>query len=157
MITAETRKEPSETAALAGLIHQLDKKEIMVVSSSLIKTEVLETDMTKQERDVFEGVIKRRSVVQLKDPNSEIMDISAKIRNYYRAARKNDNTAIRPPCTPDAIHLATAIYYECDKFFTLDYKDKKDSCGILKLTNPIANEYQLDLSKPYVEQAGLAV
>ncbi len=157
MITAEQRKDQSETAALSGLMNELDNKEIMVVSSTLIDTEVLEADMTDQQKAIFQDVLKRRSVVQIKDPTRPIMATSSEIRNFYKNLKNQDQNALKSPSTPDAIHLATAIYYECDAFFTLDEKNKPDGCGLLKLTNPIAGAYNLDICKPYVQQAGLAV
>lgn len=154
MITAEQRRNQSETAALAGLVHELDNREIMVVSSTLIYAEVLEADMTDQQKAVFQEILKRRSVVQIKDPSGPIMAIVSKIRNYYKELKNKDVNSLKPPSTPDAIHLATAIYYECGAFFTLDEKNKPDGCGLLKMTNPIAGAYTLNICKPYAQQPG---
>ncbi|WP_321392166.1 PIN domain-containing protein [Emcibacter sp.] len=157
MITAERRLDSSETAAMAGLVNQLDQKEIIVVSSSLINSEVLEADMTEQQKTVFQCVVQRKSVVQLKDPNPEIMQISAKIRNYYKEIKNNNPKAHKAPSVPDTIHIATAIYFECDEFFTLDKNNKPDGCGLLNLESPIAGEYDLKIVKPHVRQAGLSL
>ncbi len=155
IITAEQRKDPAETAAIAGLPQILDKKEIIAVSSSLIYSEVLESDLNAQQKAVFEAVTKRRSVVQIKDSTKDIHTLAGEIRSFYKTQKAADPSAIKTPQTADAIHLATAIYYECDSFYTLDSKDKLDGCGLLKLTNPIAGKYILTITKPIVDQTGL--
>lgn len=157
MITAEQRKDPAETSAIAGLVKMLDDKEIIVNSSSLIFSEVLEADLTEQQKSLFEGVTRRKSVVQIKDPTKEINKLAGDIRSFYKTQRSNDPTAVKTPSGLDAIHIATAIYYDCSMFYTLDAKDKTDSCGLLKLTNPIAGKYILTITKPVVAQGGLAV
>ena len=157
LITAEQRKDPVETAAIAGLIQLMDKKEIIVVSSSHIFAEVLEADFTDQQKAIFDGATKRRSVVQIKDATKDISKLAGEIRSYYKAQRDADPSAIKTPAGADAIHLATAVYYECSSFYTVDAKDKGDSCGLLKLTNPIAGKYILAITKPVVDQAGFAV
>lgn len=157
IITGEQRKDPSETAALAGLVRQLDDQDIIVVCSTLVYVEVLEADMTDRQKAVFQALLNKRSVVQIKDPIRPIMAIAAEIRSYYKALKNKGDTGLRPPGTPDAIHLATAIYYECDAFFTLDEKNKPGGCGLLKMQNPIAGMYALHICKPYVSQPGPAV
>lgn len=157
MITAEPRKDPAETASIAGLIKLLDDKEIVVLSSSTIFAEVLETDLTPDQRKIFEGVTNRRSVVQIKDANKDINKLAGEIRGYYKEQRALDKNNPKTPSGADAIHLATAIFYECPTFYTLDSKDKPDSCGLLKLTNPIAGKYVLTITKPVVSQGGLPV
>lgn len=155
MITAEKRKDHSETAAIAGLSKIIDDKEIVVVSSSQIFSEVLEADLTDQQKTIFENVTKRRSVIQIKDATKNINKLAGEIRSFYKARKAADPTAVKTPSGPDAIHLATAIYYECKAFYTIDAKDKADSCGLLKLTNPIAGKYILTITRPIVDQAGL--
>lgn len=157
MITAELRKDPAETAAISGLVNLLDNREIVVLSCSTIYAEVLEADLTDQQKAIFESVTKRRSVVQIKDANRDVNKLAGEIRSYYKTQRNNDPNAVKTPAGQDAIHLATAIYYECPTFYTLDAKDKPDSCGLLKLTNPIAGKHMLTITKPIVMQAGLPV
>ncbi len=157
MITAESRKDPAETASIAGLVKLLDDKEIIALSCSTIFSEVLEADLTDQQKQIFEGVTKRRSAVQIKDATKDINKLAGEIRSYYKQQRALDPSNPKTPGGQDAIHIATAIYYECSTFYTLDAKDKADSCGLLKLTNPIAGKYILTITKPIVGQAGLAV
>lgn len=151
MITAEQRTDPAETAAIAGLPKILDDKEIIAVSSSQIYSEVLEADLTDQQKATFEAVTRRRSVVQIKDPTKDIQKLAGEIRSFYK------KQGVKAPSGPDSVHLATAIYYECDAFYTTDAKDKKDSCGLLKLTNPIAGKYVLTISRPVAQQGGFPV
>ena len=125
MIKGEQRKDPTETAALAGLPYILDKKEIIVVSSTLIKVEVLEADLTEQQANIFKQVLKRKSVVQIVDATSPIMDKASEIRNYYKTIRNSDSSAARQPSTPDAIHLATAIHSTVMLFLHLMVKTKR--------------------------------
>jgi predicted nucleic acid-binding protein len=157
MITKEQRTDPAETTAIGGLPNQLDKKEFIAVVSSLVRAEVLEADMTEQESYIFNSVMKRRRQVQVKDASSPIMELAHEIRNYYKNAKNTGISILRPPSVPDAIHLATAIYYGCSKFYTLDSNDKKDNCGLLKLTSPIAGKYNLQVMKPILVQGGFNV
>lgn len=148
MITGEQRQNASESAAVAGLVSSLDKKQIIVVSSSLLNTEVLETTMTEQQNTVFQGVMKRKSVVQMKEIITPITVLAGEIRNHYKSLKDKTKSNMHVPKTPDAIHLATAIYFECEIFFTFDE-------GLLGLSNPIAEKYVLNISKPYIDQLGL--
>lgn len=157
MITQEQRTNSSETAAVGGLTGLLDKRKIIAVVSSIVKVEVLEADMLPQQREVYEGVMRRKRQVQVKDVTNDITNLAAEIRNYYKDQRNKNPLAIKPPSTPDAIHLATAIYYGCEKFYTFDENDKKDNCGLLKMTNPIAGKYNIEITKPIVPQGGLNI
>lgn len=150
LITQEQRKDPAETAAIAGLVSCMERKEFIVVSSSLIFAEVLESTLTDQQKQIFQGVTKRKTVVQIKDAARPIMDLCGEIRNFYRAQKQRDPEHTKIPSIPDAIHISTAIYYECTHFYTLDD-------GILSLANPIAGRYTLSMTRPSVIEPGFAV
>lgn len=157
MITAEQRKNQAETAALAALVPQLDKKQLICLVSTLVRVEVLDADLTPQQKNVFTSLLSRKSLIQIKEPSVPIMDLASELRSYYKEQKKQNPLSPKTPSTPDAIHLATAIHYECDFFYTLDEKDKPDSCGLLKLQSPIAGKYLLQIVKPQAIQMGLSV
>lgn len=157
MLTAETRREQSDTAALAGLVKELDSKQIVAVVSTLARVEILEADLSIQQIEVLKKLMQKKSVVQIKDVTVDIIDLAHEIRSFYKDIKNKDNKERKTLSVPDSIHLATAIYYECDSFYTLDEKNKPDGCGLLKLVPPIANKYTINLSKPNVTQLGLNV
>jgi hypothetical protein len=54
---------------------------------------------------------------------------------------------------PDCIHLASAIHYEANEFHTSDGTGAESGRGkLLKLTNPIAEKYELNITVPRTPQ-----
>jgi hypothetical protein len=54
--------------------------------------------------------------------------------------------------TPDALHLATAIWHGCDKLWTFDENDKKSGKsakrGLIPLTGTVGGKYPLCIELP---------
>ena len=44
--------------------------------------------MTDRQKAVFQALLNKRSVVQIKDPTGPIMTLAAEIRSYYKALKK---------------------------------------------------------------------
>jgi hypothetical protein len=80
------------------------------------------------------------------DVNARIARIAHDIRDFY--ARRNDG--LPTLTTPDALHLATAIAYECAAFYTLDAKNRPDkNRSLLSLSGGlVAGRYRLEVAKP---------
>ncbi|MBE8191656.1 MAG: type II toxin-antitoxin system VapC family toxin [Alphaproteobacteria bacterium] len=142
MIKAEQRDE-LDPAILPNLAEALDEEKIKVLSSALIIAECLECNFDDKQNEIFTDIFNNQEKVRLPDPDRNIMELSAEIRSFYKAK------GIKAPATPDAIHLATAIYYNCDEFFTLDKNNKADGSGLLNLETPIADKYNLKICLPH--------
>ena len=61
---------------------------------------------------------------------------------------------------PDAIHLATAFYFDCPMMFTFDENDvgegkSRPKRGLIPLTGLIADRYEIAITKPYSASKGL--
>src|SRR5439155_17868067 len=79
-----------------------------------------------------------------------IAGIAHNIRDFY--SKRNDG--LPTVTTPDALHLATAIAFKCDKFCTFDGADvkrpdkPKRSRPLLSLGDVVAGQYRLVIVKP---------
>ena len=51
---------------------------------------------------------------------------------------------------PDAIHLASAISFNCISLYTLDgTREDRKGLGLLQVEQPIAGKYNIQILKPY--------
>jgi predicted nucleic acid-binding protein len=159
MLTGEQRPG-DESAHVAGFAKELESRETVAVTSAITRAEILECSLTQQQRSVMERLI-RAPKVQVKDVTSQIGDLAQEIRNYYQQLKMDGKTQLPTLETPDAIHLATAIYYQCPTFFTFDEKDKigkeggRAKRGLIPLSPVIAGVYPLTICKPRAKSLGL--
>ncbi|MCH8916820.1 MAG: PIN domain-containing protein [Proteobacteria bacterium] len=155
----ENRK-PGEMEGVSGLVAGVDAGEIILVTSALTKTEILECTLTVEAIEMFERFTHRRSV-QIKDVTSRISTLAGEIRSYYQSLKDSNKTNLPTLSTPDAIHIATAIYWECEQFFTFDEIDEHGTSrpkrALIPLSGMVAEKYPLDICKPTVRQPGLAL
>jgi predicted nucleic acid-binding protein len=100
---------------LAEVVSMIDRKEAVLVTSVISRTEVLEASLSPQNQGTFDNVFKRTNC-KLVDVTSPISGLAHDIRSFYRANGRNLKT-------PDCTHLATAIAYECVEMHTFDEDD----------------------------------
>lgn len=98
--------------------------------------------------------------VQVKDISSPILDLAREIRNFYQEEKRSGRTNLPTVETPDAIHLATAIYYDCPRMFTFDENDRIEGAGrpkrgLIPLSGNVAGRYPLIIQKPFSNSMGL--
>jgi predicted nucleic acid-binding protein len=157
MLTGEQRKE-NESAQVAGFALEIERREVIAVTSALTQTEILGCTLTAQQQEIMTRLI-RPPKVQVKDVSQPIMTLTREIRDYYQAERKAGRSNLPTVETPDAIHLATAIYFECPRFFTFDENDhpggKNPKRALIPLSGKIAGRYPLEVCKPFCASAGL--
>jgi predicted nucleic acid-binding protein len=158
MLTGEQRKG-DESLHVAGFAAELERKEVIAVTSALTKGEILECTLTDQQKLIMERLI-RPPKVQRKDVSTPILDLAAEIRNYYQAEKQGGHTNLPTVDLPDAIHLATAIYYECPRMFTFDENDVPESKrrpkrALIPLSGNVAGRYPLIIEKPFSASMGL--
>jgi len=158
MITGEKRKG-DESQHVAGFALELEDKQIIAVTSAITQPEILECTLTEQERRVMERLI-RPPKVQVKDASQPIMTLAGEIRNFYQREKVEGRSNLPTVELPDAIHLATAIYYDCPIMFTFDENDRTEEKsrpkrGMVPLSGLVAGRYPLTICKPYSATVGL--
>ncbi len=136
----EIRQDPKDMLGVEKLVNLFDMGQIDIVTSTITLTEVLESSIDKESFLIFRALFSRRNC-HLVDVTREVAEISHQIRNFYHFP--NQMTL----GTPDCLHLATAIYYQCKTFYTFDGENKRDGM-LLSLPNPIADKYSLSILKP---------
>ena len=157
-ITGEKRKG-DEAEHVAGVMGELERRELVAVTSALTRTEILECSLTSQQKGVLDRLLAPPKT-QVKDVTRPILDIAAEIRNFYQEAKLGGLTNLPTVETPDAIHLATAIYFDCPMMFTFDENDvgegkSRPKRGLIPLTGLIADRYEIAITKPYSASKGL--
>lgn len=125
---------------------RVERKECFLIASQLINLEVKQTTIPTNIAEKFENVMKRSNVTQVSMGNrisnlaSELIEICSKMERVLKS--------------PDSIHLATALIYEVDEFYTNDDKLLKLN-GILTvpkhkvppITNPpLEKQLKLDMN-----------
>lgn len=158
MLTGEQRKG-DESQHVAGFAGDLERKDAVAVTSALTRTEILDCTLTDQQRRIMERLI-RPPKVQVKDVSAQILDLAREIRDYYQEEKRAGHTNLPTVETPDAIHLATAIYFDCPRMFTFDENDRDENSGrpkrgLIPLSGNVAGRYPLIIEKPFSNSMGL--
>lgn len=137
------------------VMERFRKREAMIMTSVLTTTEMLQCKLPAGVERLISGLMKR---LQQKGMDIKIAQLAHDLRDYYsRRAAEFDGKTLS---VPDAIHLATAIFYRADEFHTFDSSNGRKSLGLLPLSGnvaghglmickPIAKSPQLDLGKPH--------
>ncbi|MCH7806157.1 MAG: type II toxin-antitoxin system VapC family toxin [Proteobacteria bacterium] len=161
IISMITGDMPKESAILSGLARMMDSQEIIPVTSALTRSEILECNLTQQQKDRLKRLISPPKM-QVKSVDTKVEELAQELRDYYQALKESGQTTLPTLSAPDANHLATAILYECEKFYTYDEKDRPASSGrpqrgLIPLSGNLAGKYTLEICKPDVKQLGLDV
>lgn len=90
----------------------VEKKEHFLVLSQMIKLEITQTTISEKANKVFVEVLKRSNVMQISMGN-RVTNLSGDLIRFC-------NGIGRKLKSPDSIHLATALIYEVDEFYTND-------------------------------------
>lgn len=151
-IKDEKRKDPAEMAGLAEVIDMVDRGKAIIITSVLWRAEVLNADMTLAQRKRLEEAFDPRALLEL-DINSRVMALAGEIRDFQRNSRRKD--VMKNIRVPDAIHLASAIYYEATEFHTFDGAGEAGQKGkLLTLDGNVAG-HRLKICTPKAEQLRL--
>jgi predicted nucleic acid-binding protein len=157
MLTGEQRPG-NESAEIAGLAILIENKEIVPLTSTMTRVEVLACKLDEQKLEVMKRLI-RPPKIQVKDATTPIMDLAAEIRDYYQRRKDNGESDLPTVETPDAIHLATAVHFECRFFYTFDefdvLKGTRPKRALIPLSGNVAGRYPIVICKPRVEALGL--
>lgn len=143
----EKRPDPNDMAGVRDLIQKIDRSEIQLATSVLSLSEVLESGVPPGTREDFKQLWGRQNC-HLVAVNRDIAEIAHTIRDYYQQQQDELPTLT----TPDALHVATAISFGCEKLYTFDRNDqKRRRRGLISLSPLIAGQYQLTIEKPEPE------
>ncbi|MCY4200253.1 MAG: PIN domain-containing protein [Gammaproteobacteria bacterium] len=130
-----------ELEALKERTRQFNDGQLEILASTLVLTEVRSSKLTEEEYMNFESTM-RRSNALLVDVNPRIASLAAELRDKYRTENGKYLSA------PDAIHVATAIVFNCE-MWTTDAANKKHEAGILTFADSIQQDYGVKLRRPW--------
>ena len=133
---------------IMDMASDFDNHKIVLISSVMTKTEVYDYKLkTQYARDEFTSRFQRDNFLWVAQ-DERVSDKSRAIRSFYG---KKGITLDAGDC----VHLATAILYEADVFYTLDGSgDNPKPNALLPLNNDVAG-YQLRVEKPHGPQGTL--
>ena len=142
--------EPEIVSGIAELITACDTGRITVVASTVVLIEVLDFYLNEENKEQFRGFLNRDNVGVV-SVDRRIAEMAHEIRNYYKAIQSPTVS------TPDAIHLATAIAYNCEQFYTLDgtgtnKAGRKKELKLLLIQGKICGKYNLKITVPRADQ-----
>lgn len=115
-----------------------------IVTSTLTFVELLEGRLTPTQARQVDLFLRAR--VDVKDATLGVMMKAQGLRQYYVDQKRQklaelqrlgrEGQKVSCLCTPDAIHLATAIIFDCELFHTFDRRSKRGCLGLLPLSLP---------------------
>ena len=111
LLTAEPRSE-EDVAGLSEVIDLVDRREVTVITSSLIRSEVLDDATDPDLRRRLEDLFRRPSCVMV-DVNRAISDKAGSLRSACRESGRRLRT-------PDAVFIATALLHRVDALHSFD-------------------------------------
>jgi predicted nucleic acid-binding protein len=145
----ETRAD-GEMAAVRSYVRKLQQRQIRLMASVLVYTEVVETKLpVGVDKQFFE--LLRRSNVSTVSVDIRVAQLARELRDYYY--KQKDKYNGKTLSVPDSIHLATAILYKAKEFHTFDGSNKK-SLGLLGLNGDVGG-HDLIICKPQDTQGEL--
>ncbi|MBE0672579.1 MAG: type II toxin-antitoxin system VapC family toxin [Anaerolineales bacterium] len=145
IITGEERPK-EDIDGIRECNEKVEKGEVDLIISGMYEVEVLH----RSKPEVVEVLtrILRRPNVSIMSVDMRVLQLAGSLREYYVKLKKTDGLPALDQA--DAIHLATAIHYHVDAFYTFD-DGKKNSRSLLSLDGNIAG-YPLKICKPPVTQ-----
>jgi len=144
------KDETRPTGEMDGVyecVTEVEAGRTRIITSVITRTEVFETDLDQSIRDKYSQLLNRRNCLLL-DNDLRVSNLAREIREYYKNQHQFDNLPGLE--TPDAVHLATAIHYKADAFWTFD-DGQLGGRSILSLNGNVAG-YPLVISKPVATQ-----
>src|SRR2546428_2634379 len=84
-------RQPGEMEGLAEIVDEIDRGQVILVTSVMTLTEVLESTLTPEQRGQFELAMKRPSTV-IMNVDMRVGQLSSQIRDHYRQQAMNVKT-----------------------------------------------------------------
>jgi predicted nucleic acid-binding protein len=140
-IKQETCWPEEVTRGIEQEIEQAYSKELIIVTSVLTLNEVLQSQMSKEQKERYQGIFHHPSL-QLVEIDRRIASDAAVIREAHDTRvfdRDGNRIAGCLMSMGDSFHLATAIRYEVNAFKTLDGSSRhKRQFDLLALNGNVA-------------------
>lgn len=128
-------------------VEEVEAGRVGIFTAVTTVTEVLESKMTVAIKTKYTEVMNGRKV-QFIPTDLRVGEKASELRDFYLKQSKIDG---KDPLTqPDAIHLATAIHYRADEFWTFD-NGGYGGRSLLSLDGNVAG-YPLNICKPWATQ-----
>lgn len=146
----DEKRQGDEMDGVYEQIRRVDAMEAQMVISTIGRIEILDVTLDQSQQDKFRLLMAKPNV-HVHSVTVAISDMAHEIRARTYAMMPQD----RFPSVdvPDAIHLATAVWAQCDKFLTFDDKSKKvvtarAKRGLLGLSPWKQGGHEIILCKP---------
>lgn len=115
---ADTHRTDQEKSDLRAFFTDFVENKVHIIFPTFERSELLACNLPSGAMEIFEKFIARPNLDEV--PTSQaISTLAGEIRNHVFEKREQ-NPSIGKLSTPDAIVLATAITYKCDKLLTYD-------------------------------------
>jgi predicted nucleic acid-binding protein len=136
-----------EAEAIQETLRLIKRRQIVLVASVLVITEVLQCHLPAGVDRQFEDIFYLDNISKVVI-DSNIAKLAHDIRQFYLVNRVfEDGEKIRTVSVPDALHLATAIAHGASEFHTYDQNGRGGSIGLLRLGESVAG-YKLSVCSP---------
>ena len=110
-----------EMEGLHDLAKEVDAGKKILVTSVVTRMEILRSTLTKEQNGKYDLLFKRRNFQEM-PIDKRVVALAHDLRDYYQQQKAKDGLPTLG--TPDSIHLATAIVWKAECFYTFDAKDK---------------------------------
>jgi predicted nucleic acid-binding protein len=141
------REDSASPSGVGGLIAAICSNKVDAVVSDIARLEVMECKSEPTMWRAWTSFRARRNV-QVAGCIRSVMDRAAEIRNHYQALKDADATAKRAPSTPDAIHVATALIFECQTMYSFDAGRRANDMSPLDMSPLVMGKYPLRIIRP---------
>lgn len=125
--------------AIFEIAMQVRDRQVVLVTSSYTRTEMSWTQMRPADRAMFDGIMRRRNVID-QPYDSPVAELANAIQDDLRKVG-------RQLSQPDLIHVATAVFHQVDELHTTDGPMKAcDGHPVLRgvrILTPVAGQSRL--------------
>ena len=136
-----------EMEGLLDLAKEVDAGKRTLVTSVMTRMEILRSTLTPEQNRKYDLLFKRRNLQEM-PIDRRVVALAHDLRDFYQKVGDGLPTL----ATPDAIHLATAIQYQVDVFYTFDGRNEaRKRRGLLPLNGNVAGR-SLTVMRPLAKQ-----
>lgn len=139
----ETKHGEDVLKAIDEIVRKIEANNLQLATSAISLAELVKGNPTDDQVELIERVFSR-SNIHLIDTNRVIAELAGEIY------KKMDTRCSTKLTIPDCIHLASASYYKCTVFYTLDgINGKRD--GLLTIAEQLKENFGIKVNIPSIE------
>lgn len=138
----DEQRKGNEMAGVREVVGRARRREVLIMTSVLTTTEVLQSRLPVGTDTLLAGLMRRLQQVSI---DIKVARLAHDLRDYYSG--RADQYGGKTLSTPDALHVATAILYRADEFHTFDGGGSGKTLGLLPLSSSIGGD-KLVICKP---------